>query len=252
MRNSRQTSKEGRRDLSVFCWLLAGLTLAHVAAPDAAHARGPSAGAETDGSGALCEYWTAVAAAEHDVPQELLRAVTHAETGRQINGRPTPWPWALNADGEGHWLPTLSAAKLAAERLLAEGASNVDIGCFQLSTRWHGRAFADLDAMFDPARNARYAARFLSALHDELGSWTRAVAAFHSRTPALGAAYLARVNEALARLDEGGDVPRDAPTLAASAAPAMPRRAAAAMGSLMPLSSGPARGALIDLSGTGG
>ena len=52
---------------------------------------------------------------------------------------------------------------------------------------------ASLDDAFDPTANAAYAARFLSALYTETGSWEAAAGRYHSVTPALGEAYRERV-----------------------------------------------------------
>ncbi|RDC74872.1 lytic transglycosylase domain-containing protein [Rhodovulum sp. 12E13] len=148
--------------------------------------------AEADAA-TLCEDWAAVAAAEHAVPERLMRAIARAETGRERLGTVRAWPWAVNVEGEGHWFDSRQEALDYAGARLAAGAAQVDIGCFQLNVGWHARAFAGLDQMIDPARNARYAARFLAALHDEFGDWTRAAAAYHSRTPEHGRAYVARL-----------------------------------------------------------
>ena len=67
---------------------------------------------------------------------------------------------------------------------------------------WHGEAFASLRRMLDPDANARYAARFLRDLRAETGSWLAAAGLYHSRTPALSAAYRARVADQLAALGE--------------------------------------------------
>jgi hypothetical protein len=60
----------------------------------------------------------------------------------------------------------------------------------------HPDAFANLEDAFDPSRNADYAARFLTALHDQTGSWPAAAGAYHSLTPDLGRTYLRQVLEA--------------------------------------------------------
>lgn len=152
-----------------------------------------------DGSDDVCARWAAVAAAEFGVPERLMRAITQVETARGARGA---WPWAVNADGQGHWFGTPQEAITFVSRALADGVEQVDVGCFQLNLKWHGAAFASLDQMIEPAQNARYAARFLTHLHAEFGSWTQAAAAFHSRTPDLGRAYLRRVQAALTTLPE--------------------------------------------------
>jgi soluble lytic murein transglycosylase-like protein len=63
----------------------------------------------------------------------------------------------------------------------------------QVNLMHHPGAFASLDAAFDPATNALYAARFLNSLYGVSGSWVQATAAYHSETPAIGADYQRRV-----------------------------------------------------------
>ena len=57
----------------------------------------------------------------------------------------------------------------------------------------HPDAFASLDQAFDPAANAAYAARFLRQLYGQAGAWPKAVAAYHSATPALAVPYAQKV-----------------------------------------------------------
>lgn len=52
---------------------------------------------------------------------------------------------------------------------IGQGAGNLDIGCFQLNYRWHGAAFASLADMFDPDRNATYAADYLASHYQRTG-----------------------------------------------------------------------------------
>ncbi len=47
-----------------------------------------------------------------------------------------------------------------------------------------------------PSTNIRYAARFLKTLYAELGTWAKAVAAYHSRRSQRGTRYLIRVDNA--------------------------------------------------------
>ncbi|OYU19459.1 MAG: transglycosylase [Rhodobacteraceae bacterium PARR1] len=140
----------------------------------------------------LCDAAAEQAAAESGVPLALMRAVTRVETGRNN----APWPWTLNVDGQGYWFDSAEDAVAAAEKAVAQGTEQVDVGCFQLNLRWHGARFADLSDMIDPMANARHAARFLTELHVETGDWRDAAAAYHSRTPELGEAYLTRLEAA--------------------------------------------------------
>jgi hypothetical protein len=194
-----------------------------------------------------CDRWAAVAAAEHGVPLPLMRAIARVETGLDPSGGTgdrTPWPWTVNAGGRGYWLATRDAAIGLVEARLAEGETRIDIGCFQLNLKWHGRAFASLDEMIDPARNARYAARFLASLKAELGDWSSAAAAYHSRSPSQGEAYLRRIAALVETSDpaQTGVTQLDGPGRSADPGPlarprdaAMPQPGAAALGSLVTL-----------------
>lgn len=154
-------------------------------------------------AGVLCTDAAHAAARQTGVPPEVLLAIAQVESGRPQSGRVTPWPWTINDSGTGHWYATRAQAESAAQTIRDAGRSNFDIGCFQLNFRWHGDAFASIPAMFDPGANALYAARFLRALHDELGDWSAAAGAYHSRTPEYAQRYRARFDRALAAL--GGD-----------------------------------------------
>lgn len=143
-----------------------------------------------------CGDAAAIAAAETGVPEPWLQAIALVESGRRQAGRTTPWPWAVNDHGKGHWFASRREAVRHVERQLAAGRTSVDVGCFQVNWRWHGTAFESVAAAFDPLTNARYAARFLAGLHEETGSWPQAVGRYHSATPHLGRAYRARVARA--------------------------------------------------------
>jgi hypothetical protein len=194
---------------------------------------------------ALCLRAADAAAARMDVPRRVMRALTLTETGRPTQGRLRPWPWTVNMQGEGRWFDSRDAALAFALDRRAAGARSFDIGCFQINYLWHGRAFASVEAMFDPMANAAYAARFLRRLYAETGSWSRAAGAYHSRTPALAARYRTRFDRIFARLETGG------PANAWPPAGARPAGAAPPAGDPAPVA-GPKRVVVADLSGGAG
>ncbi|WP_298968640.1 transglycosylase SLT domain-containing protein [uncultured Roseobacter sp.] len=140
----------------------------------------------------VCDQAATIASQETDVPLSVLLAVTRTETGRSQSSGLEPWPWAINVNGEGSWLPTRVAAEEFAIQQFRQGQKNFDVGCFQLNFRWHGHQFGSISEMFEPVANARYAARFLSRLFTEKGNWMNAVGAFHSRTPEHSEKYKSR------------------------------------------------------------
>lgn len=145
----------------------------------------------------ICEQVAQQASAETGVPAEILAALTLTETGRRRDGEVRPWAWSVNAEGAGTWFDDPAAALRFAQDRVAQGRTNVDIGCFQINFRWHGENFASVGEMFDPLANARYAARFVANLHAEMGDWRTAAGAFHSRRPQDANRYLARFDQLL-------------------------------------------------------
>jgi len=164
-----------------------GLT-AHTAAAYAAD-KPPLAGPDT----CLPE----ITAAEHQyvLPTKLLHTIGIVESGRldPVTGRVAPWPWTINVAGVGHYFETKAAAIQAVQDLQTAGVQSIDVGCMQINLMHHPNAFASLDEAFDPDANARYGARFLSALYHEIGNWPQAAAAYHSRTENEGADYESRI-----------------------------------------------------------
>jgi len=139
---------------------------------------------------ASCDAAINAAESEARLPPRMMSAIAEVESGRlDAKGTLHPWPWTINAEGQGQFFPTKAAAIAAVRALQAKGVRSIDVGCMQVNLMHHPHAFASLDEAFDPASNTAYAARFLNALYAASGSWLQAVAAYHSETPAIGAAY---------------------------------------------------------------
>lgn len=152
-------------------------------------------------SPANCEALAAQAAERYGLPKGLLRAIARTESGRAQGKTGTQaWAWTSNVRGKGYYFGSKDEALTHLRQLVARGVRGFDVGCMQLNYRWHGDNFANLDEMIDPARNTDYAARYLSELRAETGSWEAATRYYHSRDPRRGAAYLGRVRQAMARL----------------------------------------------------
>lgn len=121
----------------------------------------------------------------HGIPQRLLTAISLVEAGRwdAESGTGAAWPWTVTAQGKGRFFPTKAAAIAEVRRLQARGITSIDVGCMQVNLHFHPDAFANLNAAFDPALNADYAAKFLTALKKDHGSWRVAVQHYHSSSP---------------------------------------------------------------------
>lgn len=137
-----------------------------------------------------CAQAAAVAEGTAGIPAGLLLAIGLVESGRtDAAGARAPWPFAIQSGGAGRFPASAEDAVAAVQALQATGVQSIDVGCFQINLLHHPNAFANLASGFDPLTNAHAAARFLASLRAELGAWEPAVAAYHSRTEALGAPY---------------------------------------------------------------
>lgn len=203
----------------------------------------------------LCATAARRAAEKSGVPENVLMAVSLTETGRKRDGHFQAWPWTVNMEGKGLWFDDAQSAQAYVQHHFDAGARSFDVGCFQINYRWHGRAFDSVADMFDPQRNADYAARFLSDLYRETGDWSKAAGAYHSRTEKYAKIYRARFDRHLSRLVKTPPAAPQEPRRVAQASPnAFPflraGRNSAGLGSLVPLN-GDARPSLLDLSAGG-
>lgn len=124
----------------------------------------------------ICEAEMIRASRENAVPLPVLYAVAMTETGQ----RDGLHAYAMNIHGRPVFNASLREAMATFDRARRSGETLVDIGCMQINYRYHGRKFASIEEMFDPARNVDYAARFLSDLHKKERSWTATVARYHA------------------------------------------------------------------------
>lgn len=137
-----------------------------------------------------CAEAAAAAEGAAGIPAGLLLAIGVVESGRTVApGVRAPWPFAIQSGGAGRFLASAGDAVAAVQALQAGGVQSIDVGCFQINLLHHPDAFPNLLSGFDPLTNAHAAARFLQSLREELGAWEPAVAAYHSRTEALGTPY---------------------------------------------------------------
>lgn len=123
-----------------------------------------------------CEREMARAAQLHGIPLGILYAVGLTETGR----RGALHPYALGAEGETVFAKSADDAMASFEAMRRRGTRLIDLGCMQINYYYHGKKFSSVQAMFDPAKNVDYAARFLKELKQREGSWTMAVARYNA------------------------------------------------------------------------
>lgn len=132
---------------------------------------------------------------KNNIPTHLLAAIATTESGRYHKGlgMSVPWPWTINVEGKGYHFNSKTEAIAQTQQFIASGKQSIDVGCMQVNLKHHPKAFANLNAAFDPATNVAYAAKFLRDNYGSLGDWIKATAAYHSRTAVHGQRYLGNI-----------------------------------------------------------
>jgi hypothetical protein len=145
--------------------------------------------------GLLCRDAIRRAETGSALPPHLMSAIARVESGRAdpATGRVHPWPWTINAEGQGSFFETKVEAIAFARQLLARGVPSIDVGCMQINLMYHPDAFPNLETAFDPVSNAQYALKFLTQLKEKTGSWEMASAWYHSANPGEGSPYRDKV-----------------------------------------------------------
>lgn len=158
----------------------------------------PLAAGSGDAAPAICVAEILRAQTRYGIPDNILLGIGLQEAGTTRGGALTVWPWAVNAAGIGRIFDDRAAAMGWVRERQAAGITSIDVGCMQINLHWHPSAFASLEQGFDPVANVDYAARFLSSLYAESGSWMQAAGAYHSRTPDRAEVYLAALRRNVA------------------------------------------------------
>jgi hypothetical protein len=158
----------------------------------AAHAAAPTPVLEV---ARLCSQHFARVERELGIPKQLVQAIAMSESGRWSDEARAvvPWPWTINAQGQGYYFDTMHEAVTFARRLKLKGVESMDVGCMQVNLKHHPNAFSSLTEAFNPASNVAYGAKFLRSNFDDLNSWPQAIAAYHSRGTARGRNYFTLV-----------------------------------------------------------
>jgi len=160
----------------------------------------PSHGLENSGQGfennqKVCVAQTREQERKRRIPEHLLTAISHVESGRwsPLHKANVAWPWTVTSGGAGRFFDSKQEAMAEVEFLMTEGVRNIDVGCMQINLHYHADAFDTLSDAFDPAQNTAYAASFLSKLKTSSNSWMDAAGTYHSSTPDKKAYYQSKV-----------------------------------------------------------
>lgn len=124
-------------------------------------------------------YWIKkyIAAVEqrNEIPRGLLSAIVSIESGFN--------PTAINIEGKTVTINDKSEAIKTIKNALNQGVTNIDIGIAQINYRWHKDNFNNIEEMINPTANIEYAAKLLSSLFKQHGTWHKAIRHYHSANP---------------------------------------------------------------------
>ena len=143
-----------------------------------------------------------LAAAQAQVPSDVLYAVALQESGRSLRGRVVPWPWTLNVAGQSRRYATQRQACSNLRQILrVTPATRVDAGLGQLNVGHQRHRVRQPCELLEPYRNLRLAATILREQYDPAQGWLMAAGRYHrpaGGTPAMR--YRQSVGRHLARV----------------------------------------------------
>lgn len=140
-----------------------------------------------------CNVAIATAERKAAMPKRVMGTIALVESGRAVGKQVVPWPWSINVGGTSYYYASKDEAIDAVRTFTAAGQRSIDVGCMQINLAAHPAAFDSLDAAFEPAANADYAARFLRSLYQQSGRFSTAMTAYHSQTPEFANDYARRL-----------------------------------------------------------
>ena len=138
---------------------------------------------------------------KHSIPHKLLSSISLVESGIKKENSFISWPWTLNVDGKSKFFKNKSET-LEFLNQNFDKKENIDVGCMQISLKYHGKKFKNFSEILDPSKNVEYAALFLKKLYKKHKRWNEAVGRYHSSNPQKKIRYIKKVNSFGHKLDK--------------------------------------------------
>ena len=139
-----------------------------------------------------CFHYTEKYGKEFNLPYKLLTSISLVESGLKKNDKFVSWPWTLNVSGKSKFFETKEQALDYLIKNIKK-KKNIDVGCMQISTKYHIKEFENLNNILDPDHNVKYAAKFLKSLYKKHKRWNEAISRYHSSEPQKKERYLRKV-----------------------------------------------------------
>ena len=138
-----------------------------------------------------CFNFTEKYGKQFNIPDKLLTSISLVESGIKKNNRFISWPWTLNVAGKSKFFDNKNDALDFLKKNYKN--KNIDVGCMQISLKYHLKEFDSLENVLDPDKNVKYAAKFLKKLFSKHKRWNEAISRYHSSVPKRKKQYLTRV-----------------------------------------------------------
>ena len=138
-----------------------------------------------------CFNFTEKYGKQFNIPDKLLTSISLVESGIKKNNRFISWPWTLNVQGKSKFFDNKNDALDFLKKNYKN--KNIDVGCMQISLKYHFKEFDSLENILDPDQNVKYAAKFLKNLFSKHKRWNEAISRYHSSVPIRKKQYLKRV-----------------------------------------------------------
>ena len=128
---------------------------------------------------------------QFNIPDKLLTSISLVESGIKKNNNFVSWPWTLNVAGKSMFFDNKNDALSFLKKNYKN--KNIDVGCMQISLKYHINEFDSLENILDPDTNVKYAAKFLRKLFLKYKRSNEAISRYHSSVPKRKIQYLNRV-----------------------------------------------------------
>jgi len=138
-----------------------------------------------------CLNFTEKYGKQFNIPDKLLTSISLVESGIKKNNNFVSWPWTLNVAGKSMFFDNRDDALSFLKKNYKN--KNIDVGCMQISLKYHINEFDTLENILDPDTNVKYAAKFLRKLFLKHKRWNEAISRYHSSVPKRKTQYLNRV-----------------------------------------------------------
>ncbi|MBD22798.1 MAG: hypothetical protein CL572_03945 [Alphaproteobacteria bacterium] len=140
-----------------------------------------------------CNQYTEKIGKEYKIPNKLLTSISLVESGLKKGENFVSWPWTLNVSGKSKFFKSKDETLIFLKKNY-DKKKNIDVGCMQISLKYHGQNFKNFNQILDPKNNVEYAAKFLKSLYSKHKTWNEAISRYHSSIPKRKVKYLKKVH----------------------------------------------------------